>query len=214
VDRRAALSLTARGPRCEARRYAPVVHRLLVLVAALLAATSCSGGGEAAGSGAGGDSEVLGEVDEGIDGVQAVRVYYSSPVHTEGEVDYELRPPPGGMHAPVPWACGFYDVPVVDEQVVHTLEHGAVWLSYAPDLPPADVEAIHELVRQNDKVVAAPYEGLERGEAVVATAWARQLRLESADDPRLQRFVVQYQDGSQAPEAGVSCAGGEGTPIR
>jgi hypothetical protein len=40
---------------------------------------------------------------------------------------------------------------------------------------------------------------------VVATAWARQLVLDTVADPRLEDFVVQYQDGSQAPEAGVTC---------
>lgn len=184
-----------------------------LVLSGLVALGACSDGDGEADVAAGGDSQVLGEADEGIDGVQAIRVYYSDPVHTENDVDYELRPPPGGIHHPGAWACGFYDAPVVDEQVVHTLEHGAVWLAYAPDLPAADAGVIHELVRQNDKIVAAPYEGLEPGEAVVATAWARQLRLESVQDPRLERFVVQYQDGSQAPEVGVSCARGVGTPI-
>ena len=61
-------------------------------------------------------------------------------------------------------------------------------------------------------MIATPYPDLAEGEAVVATAWARQLRLGSVDDPRLAEFVAEYQDGSQAPEAGVSCVG-EGVPI-
>jgi hypothetical protein len=163
---------------------------------------------------AGGVNEVVGDADEGIDGVQSVRVYYESPVHTTGRVEYELRPPAGGMHNPV-WAnCGFYDEPVADEHVVHDLEHGAVWLAYAFDLPPADIEVIHDIARGNPKVIATPYPPRSGDPAVVATAWARQLVLESVDDPRLERFVVQYQDGSQAPEAGASCTGSPvGEPI-
>ena len=145
-------------------------------------------------------SEVLGDADEGIPGVQAVRVFYKAPVHATGEIDYGLTPPAGGLHAPIPWNCGFYDEPVIDENVGHSLEHGAVWLAYSPDLPPDGVERIHELARQNPKVLAAPYEGLRRGRAVVATAWARQLRLDSVIDPRLAQFVEQYQDSDQAPE--------------
>lgn len=155
----------------------------------------------------GGENEVLGDADEGIDGVQSVRVYYSDPVHTEDEVDYELRPPAGGMHHPVWWNCGFYDEPVPDEHIVHDLEHAAVWLAYAEGLPGADVDVIHDLARANDKVLAAPYPGLAEGEAVVATAWARQLRLESVDDPRLEQFIEQYVDGDQAPESGATCSG-------
>ena len=165
----------------------------------------------------GGKSEVLGDADEGIEGVQAIRVYYESPVHTaeaDGDVDYELRPPAGGMHRPVWWNCGFYDEPIPDENAVHDLEHGAVWLAYSPDLEDADVEVLHDLARQNDHVLASPYEDLEAGVAVVATAWARQLTLDSVDDPRLDAFVEQYQGGSQAPESGASCSGTDlGTPI-
>lgn len=175
----------------------------------LLVLSGCSGGdgGDAGNDLEGGQSELIGDADEGIEGVEAIRVYYSSPVHTEGIVDYDLRPPAGGLHNPVWWNCGFYDEPVPDENAVHDLEHGVVWLAYAPDLPEADIEVIHDLVRANDKVLAAPYPALEPGEAVVATAWARQLRLDSVDDPRLAEFVDQYQDGSQAPESGATCAG-------
>jgi len=157
-------------------------------------------------------SEVLGEADEGIEGVQAIRVTYDRPVHADGQIDYGLRPPAGGLHNPIYWNCGFYDAPVVDESVGHSLEHGAVWISFAPDLPEREVELIHDLARENPKVLAAPYEGLP--EPVVVSAWARQLRLESATDPRLAEFVAQYQDGDQAPEAGASCTGGPlGDPI-
>ena len=174
----------------------------LLLGAAAVLGCSPDDGDDAASVRAGGESEVLGEADEGIDGVRSIRVYYSPPVHTEDTVDYELRPPAGGIHNPTPWECGFYDEPIPDENVVHTLEHGAVWLSYAPDLEAPDVELIHELSRSNDHVVAAPYEGLEAGEAVVATAWARQLRLESVDDPRLEQFVAEYQGDRRPPKPG------------
>jgi len=60
----------------------------------------------------------------------------------------------------------------------------------------------------------APYRGLDVGVAVVATAWARQLTLESVDDDRLDEFVEQYQDGDQAPESGASCTGSPfGRPV-
>ncbi len=183
----------------------------VLLLGGVLAA--CSDGDARGGASAGGASEVLGPADEGIEGVQAVRVYYADPVHTESTVDYELRPPAGGIHDAIPWTCGFYDEAVPDEHVVHDLEHGAVWLAYDPGLTDVEVEVIHDLARANPKVLAAPYPDLAEGEAVVATAWARQLRLDAVDDPRLVAFVAQYQDGPQAPEAGASCAGlGEPVP--
>lgn len=184
---------------------------LIVLIASGLALLGCSSDG---GSGAGGDEAnvVIGPADEGVDGAMAVRVPKNT--HTEGVVDYELQPPAGGAHNSVWLNCGFYDEPKQDENIVHALEHGAVWLAYSPDLTPADIDVIHDLARANPKIVATPYPDLAAEAAVVATAWARQLTLDSVDDPRLEAFAVQYTDGSQAPEAGVTCGESSlGTPI-
>jgi hypothetical protein len=180
----------------------------LALVAGLLLA-ACGDdaeAGEDAGApvDASADIAPAGPADEGIEGVEAFRV--ASQQHVAGTVDYPVLPPPGGPHDQV-WAnCGFYDEPIRQEHLVHDLEHGAVWLAYDPDLPSADL-AVLEALAASAKVVAAPYPDLAEGEAVVATAWARQLRLPTVDDERLEQFVVQYEDGSQAPEAGVTCTG-------
>jgi hypothetical protein len=153
-------------------------------------------------------TELLGDADEGIEGVQSFRVHYpteqGSP-HRDGDIEYGLEPPVGGLHDPVPLECGFYGEPVREENVGHSLEHGAVWLSFAPDLAAEDVGVIEALARDNDEVLAAPHDGLEPGVAVVASAWARQLTLESVEDPRLAEFVAEYQNGGQEPEPGVGC---------
>jgi len=145
----------------------------------------------------------VGEADEGIDGVEAFRI--ESTDHTSADVQYSVTPPPGGPHDHIWASCGFHEGALREEEAVHDLEHGAVWLAFSPDLPDAEVQVIREIVDANPKTIAAPYEGLAEGEAVVATAWARQLRLDGLDDPRLEAFVEQYQDSSQAPEAGVTC---------
>ena len=182
---------------------------LVIELAAALVGAACAGD-----AGAGGDevNVVIGPADEGIDGVMAIRV--PNNTHTEGVVDYQLPPPAGGLHNPVWLNCGFYDEPSPDENLVHDLEHGAVWLAYSPELDAADVDVLHDIARDNDHVLASPYEDLDAGVAVVATAWARQLTLDAVDDPRLDSFVEQYQNGPQAPESGASCSGTDlGTPI-
>ena len=196
-----------------------MARRRLVLVAlgALVALACGDDGGGAPEVGAAGEvlrAELaeVGEADEGIDGVLAYRIEAAD--HTSADVEYSVTPAPGGPHHQV-WAnCGFYDEPLAEEHLVHDLEHGAVWLAYAPDLDAEAVGVIRALADAHDKVVAAPFDGLAEGEAVVASAWARQLRLDSVDDPRLERFVVQYTDGGQAPEAGVTCTGTDvGDPL-
>lgn len=186
----------------------PLLPAVVLCVGLLLAACSDDGdGGQTPPGGrvdASGDIASAGPADEGIDDVEAFRI--TSRDHVGGDVDYPVLPPPGGPHDQVWASCGFYTEPIRQEHLVHSLEHGAVWLAYAPDLPAADV-AVIEALAGAAKVIAAPYPDLAAGEAVVATAWARQLRLDSVDDPRLEQFVVQYEDGSQAPEAGVTCTG-------
>ena len=145
----------------------------------------------------------VGAADEGIDGVEAFRI--ESTDHASADVEYSVTPPPGGPHGHVWASCGFHDEPLREEEAVHDLEHGAVWLAFSPDLPEADVQVLRDIVDANPKTIAAPYDGLAAGEAVVATAWARQLRLDRVDDLRLAAFVGHYQGSSQAPEADVTC---------
>ena len=183
----------------------------LAATALLLAGCSEESGDPAAEPGDGSfesPTEALGDADEGVEGVQAFRVHYPTgegPPHREGDIEYGHQPPVGGLHDQISLECGFYDEPVRDENVGHSLEHGAVWLAYAPDLADEDVEVIRGLAQDNDEVLAAPYEGLDPGVAVVATAWARQLTLESVDDPRLAEFIAEYENGDQHPEPGVPC---------
>jgi hypothetical protein len=128
--------------------------------------------------------------------------------HTTGDVTYAQEPPAGGAHAPIWLACGVYDEPVRDENAVHDLEHGSVWITHDPDLSADDVE---ELAAQlPDNGIMSPREDLPA--PVVVTMWGVQLRLDGADDERLGLFLEEYGDGHTAPEFGVSCEGGTPDP--
>lgn len=142
---------------------------------------------------------------EGPVNLDAVRVYDDlDPAHTPDDVDYPQSPPVGGPHDPVWLDCGVYDEPVRDENLVHDLEHGSVFIAHDPDLDADDVAALAELLPQNG--ILAPYDGLAA--PVVVTVWGRQLELDGADDPRLPLFLDTYAGGVTAPEPFASCAGG------
>ena len=130
--------------------------------------------------------------------------------HTAGSVTYAQTPPVGGDHSAYAQSCGIYDTPVTNENAVHSLEHGAVWITYQPDLPPADVETLRRLVRGHSHLLLSPYEGLPA--PVVASGWGVQLQLTGADDARLARFIRQYERGPQTPERGADCTGA-GSPL-
>jgi putative peptide zinc metalloprotease protein len=142
------------------------------------------------------------------EGVQSFAVAERS--HVQRPVLYPHNPPVGGNHAPVWQNCGFYDTAIPNEQAVHALEHGAVWITYRPDLSADQVEALHRLSRAQTYLLVSPYAGLPA--PVVASAWGKQLRLDSAADPRLGRFVAAFRLGPQAPEAGGPCTDGVGAP--
>ena len=137
--------------------------------------------------------------------LDAVRTYDVTANHVTAEVEYEQTPPVGGDHNPVWLNCGVYDEPVPNELAVHSLEHGAVWITHSPDLPAAEVEQLVDSV-PDDYVVVSPFEGLPS--PVVASAWGHQLELDGVGDPRLTEFIREYRQGPQTPEPGAACTGG------
>jgi hypothetical protein len=142
------------------------------------------------------------------EGVESFDV--TSREHVQGTVSYEQSVPVGGPHNPVWQNCGFYDSPVRNENAVHSMEHGAVWITYQPDLPNDQVEVLRNLAHDNSYVLVSPFP--DSPAPVVASAWGKQLQLDSAKDPRLEQFVSAYREGPQAPERGVPCTGGTGEP--
>ncbi len=130
-----------------------------------------------------------------------------SATHVQQPVQYEQTPPVGGDHAGA-WAnCGTYTEPIPSELGVHSLEHGAVWITYSPDVPTEQVQRLTDLAGGNAYVLLSPFDGLPE-QPIVASAWGLQLPLETADDPRLEQFLVKYQQGEQTPEPGAPCTGG------
>jgi hypothetical protein len=142
-----------------------------------------------------------------------VQTYDVGPAgqHTGADVNYEQNPPVGGPHNPIWQNCGYYDQPVRDENAVHSLEHGAVWITYSPDLPQDQVEHLRDIAENETFVLVSPRDGLPS--PVVASAWGKQLRLDNAEDPNLERFIGAYEQGPQTPEKGAVCTGGIGQPV-
>jgi Protein of unknown function (DUF3105) len=126
--------------------------------------------------------------------------------HTYEPVTYEQSPPVGGDHNPMWQNAGFYEEPVPSEKAVHTMEHGAVWITYEPDLPQDQKDELRQIVESQECLLASPYPDLPT--PVVASAWGKQLRLQSVDDPGLQQFIQAYRKGPRTPEPGAPCTGG------
>lgn len=127
--------------------------------------------------------------------------------HVQGNLQYDTTPPTGGNHSQY-WAdCTgtVYPNAIANENAVHALEHGAVWITYQPGLDAADVATLSALVSGKDRMLMSPYPDLKT--KVSLQAWGYQLFVDSASDPRIQQFInVLRYNQKTTPEYGASCS--------
>jgi hypothetical protein len=122
-------------------------------------------------------------------------------------IEYPMKPAAGGPHHPVWQQCNgdVYPSAIDEGNAVHSLEHGAVWITYQPDVPAAEVEKLAARVRGKDYLLLSPYEG--QPARVSLQAWGYQLRVSSVDDSRIDAFILRYRQ-TATMEAGVPCSTG------
>ncbi|GAB2866510.1 DUF3105 domain-containing protein [Actinocorallia aurea] len=130
--------------------------------------------------------------------------------HTTSDMDYGQTPPVGGDHDAVWQNCGIYSGPVRDENGVHALEHGAVWITYPENLADDKVTALRDLLRGKPYVLVSPHPGVTDG--IHASAWGAQLKVAEPADAGLMAFVTEFAQSPNAPEPGAPCTNGVGTP--
>jgi hypothetical protein len=139
-----------------------------------------------------------------LDGVANYK--YEGSQHVAGPVTYKETPPVGGQHNNQWQQCAVYDKPIHNEHAVHSLEHGAVWITYRPDLPKAQIDKLKEVASSNgqqDYMLVSPFPNLPS--PVVATTWGHQLKLTDPADPKLPAFIKKFQNGKDTPELGATC---------
>ena len=104
--------------------------------------------------------------------LDAVKTFTVTREHTTEPVTYAQTPPVGGDHQPTWLNCGVYTEPVPDELAVHSLEHGAVWVTYRPDLPADQVAGPRRRDPRHVHRASPRVDGLPS--PVVASAWGTQ----------------------------------------
>lgn len=136
---------------------------------------------------------------EAPDGVEFVPVL--SADHVTTPVAYDTDPPAGGPHDPQWLRCQVYDEPVRNENAVHALEHGAVWIAYRPDISESELSELTQFGRRAE-VIVSPYPGLDS--KVVLTSWGTRLEMDTVDADTVIDFIDAFQNQT-APEAGATC---------
>jgi hypothetical protein len=137
-------------------------------------------------------------------------VYKQEPNHNHvaGTVKYDTSPPIGGNHSQY-WAdCTgtVYDHQIANENAVHMLEHGAVWVTYNPKTATAaDIAQLKTDVAGIDRMALSPYAGLKT--PISLQSWNYQLFVDKATDPRIEKFIDTLRYNSKTtPEPGASCS--------
>ena len=144
-----------------------------------------------------------------IAGAKTYHDYDKAQDHVTTVVNYAQSPPVGGPHEPPPgWAdCTgtVYTVDIRHENAVHSMEHGAVWITYDPaKLSKADIATLAKLVENEPGRFMSPYAGLDS--PVSVQSWGHQLKVDSAGDPRIKQFAdLMTLNNKFTPEPGASC---------
>jgi hypothetical protein len=127
--------------------------------------------------------------------------------HKSGNLTYPTSPPVGGTHNPRWQNCmgDVYTAQIAKEHAVHSLEHGAVWVTYNPSLPADQVAKLKSKVEGKSFMLMSPYPDLDK--PISLQAWGYQLKVDNANDPRIDQFIdALRQNATQEPQAG--CSGG------
>lgn len=149
--------------------------------------------------------------------------------HVTGPVKYTVTPPVGGPHDPIWMNAGVYTAPVPSERAVHNMEHGAVWITYDPNLPASQVAALTAFVTKQTMIPESPQADGIANDAnryvdlspwptstlptpIVLSAWGYQLRVTSPTDPRMQQFVDTFRHSQKySPEFNAAV---DGIPVQ
>lgn len=121
---------------------------------------------------------------------------------------YNSNPPTSGVHWPAPAKGGIYDTALPDEQAIHNMEHGYIWISYWPKsvslqategaalkegLSDEDLNKIEEIVKDDDwKIILSPREANEK--KIALAAWGRVLNLDEFDSDKIKDFIKTYRN--------------------
>jgi len=131
----------------------------------------------------------------------------TSREHKGGPLTYKTNPPVGGDHNPRWQNCtgDVYTEPIPKEHAVHSLEHGAVWVTYKQGLPADQVDKLKGKVEGKDFLMMSPVANLDKN--VSLQAWGFQLKVDTVDDARIDDFIRALRSNATV-EPGAACSGG------
>ncbi|MET4639740.1 DUF3105 domain-containing protein [Mycetocola sp. 2940] len=136
--------------------------------------------------------------------IEGVETFTNTNNHVETAVEYAQTPPAGGDHNPAWLNCGIYTEPQANENAVHSLEHGAIWVTYDPSISDEELDLLKTKL-PSTHMILSPFEGLPS--PIVLSGWDVQLQVDEASDERIGEFFEEYWKSNDVPEPNASCTG-------
>ena len=113
---------------------------------------------------------------------------------------YSSNPPTSGPHWPQQAECKIYTQEIADEAAIHSLEHGAAWISYKNKTDSALIKKLTDLVQKNsNKLLLSPRS--KNDSSIAIASWGRLLKLEEFDEQQINDFIKANKNNSPEPFA-------------
>ncbi|MFF5517634.1 DUF3105 domain-containing protein [Streptomyces coeruleorubidus] len=210
TDRKARIEEMRRAEQARERRNRILtITASVVIVCGLVAGgvvlvrSQSDGGSDTAAS----DSSGKGKFVTGKDGVKTWEGELARN-HVNKAVKYASVPPVGGDHNLAWMNCNgdVYTKKINNTNAVHSLEHGAVWVTYNADAKKADIDALAAKVKKTPYTLMSPLD--EQKDPIMLSAWGHQRTVTGASDPDVDKFFEKFVQGKQTPEPGAACTNG------
>ncbi len=105
----------------------------------------------------------------------------------QAHVPYSTNPPTSGPHSDASLG-GFYANGLRDENAIHNLEHGFIWISYK-NVSNEEIDKIERIAQKYRGRVIASQRNDNDEDGVVLAAWGKMLKLRQFDDLIAEDFI-------------------------
>ncbi len=112
--------------------------------------------------------------------------------------EYNSNPPTSGSHYAQPANWGVYQTELPDEQVIHNLEHGGIWILYT-GIDDATKSALEKIAKSNSKIIVTPR--FKNDAPIVLASWGRLQKFQTLDEQAIRAFIEANRNKSPEPSA-------------
>lgn len=114
--------------------------------------------------------------------------------------EYNSNPPTSGPHYARPTNWGVYQNELEDGNVIHSMEHGGIWISYQPSIDNETKEKLEAIGKKySGSVVVSPRSANDAPIAIAS--WGRLEKLTEFDEDLIIEFIKRNKNKSPEPIA-------------